>query len=167
MNRIFIMAFGLSALVGCALPGGARVSLRAEESLDGPRELSVLGRRDEVVRMLEDQLRVRGVKLKRFASVEQMTEAVPDGRVAKYNQATTRYAVEIDADVMVKCFGGGYRIRGGDATEALRKLEALADRITSGDRTSDYTNVEELKRLVGAWVASAAPEPREQWEMFG
>jgi hypothetical protein len=110
MKRIVVVAFGVSTLLGCALPGSARVSQRPEQPLDGPRELAVVGRRGEVVRMLEDKLRACGFRLKRFASVAQMTEAVPDGRIAKYNEATTRYAIETDADVMEQCFGGGYRI---------------------------------------------------------
>ena len=73
--------------------------------------LVIVGRRGELVRHLEDVLRERGFKIKRFASVEQMTEQASDGRVVQYNEASARYALETDADVMVRCFGGGFRIR--------------------------------------------------------
>ncbi len=55
--------------------------------------------------MLEDQLRARGFRLNRFTSVAHIAEAVPNGRIAKYNEAATRYAIETNADIWCSASG--------------------------------------------------------------
>lgn len=93
----------LACASACALPGSMQITQRPEAALTGTHVLAIVGRRGEVVRRLEDVLRDRGFKIKRFASVAQMTEEASDGRVVQYNEASARYALETDADVMVRC----------------------------------------------------------------
>lgn len=116
MNVLAMLTTCLATLTlvgaqGCASPGKATTTLAPSAQFEGPKEVAFIGARSDVERSLEDSLRGRGFRIKRFASISRMTAPTAAGEVESYNKSATRYALEVDSDVMDRCFGGGFRFR--------------------------------------------------------
>jgi len=107
MRQAIIAALPL--LAACATPGKVKPTVFPKASLEGPREVALTGTRGEIERAIEDSLRGRGFRIKRYASTDRVAEADAPGRVTTYNEATVRYVLETDWALTDRCFGGGFR----------------------------------------------------------
>ena len=106
--RLILLAL-IVPIGGCALPGHASVTLKPSSMLSGPKEVAIIGRRGDVEVVLEEYLRAKGFRVKRFASVTAVAEATTAQRTEMYREAATRYAIETDWSLVDRCFGGGFR----------------------------------------------------------
>lgn len=105
-KRFPISVVALCLTVGCA--GRASVTLEPSAKFAGPRELAIIGARQEVEISLEEYLRAKGFRIKRFASTTTVAEATSSRRTEVYNEAATRYGIETHWSLVDRCFGGGF-----------------------------------------------------------
>lgn len=105
----YVAILGALVTQSCALPGTVSTTLTPTTAFEGPREIAFMGTRTDVERSLEDSLRALGFRIKRFASTTRVTAPTGTGQLEAYNQSASRYAIEVDADVLDRCFGGGFR----------------------------------------------------------
>lgn len=110
MNRRLAVLL-LGAVSACATPGRVRTQLIPQNPLTGPKQIAIAGRRDEVERALEDSLRARGFHVKRYVSNTVATDVTSPTHAESYNEAATRYVLELDWELVDRCFGGGFRFK--------------------------------------------------------
>jgi hypothetical protein len=86
------------------------------EKVTGKREVAFVGRRQPWVSEIEKRLRQKGIRVKRFATIKEVTKKVDDSQSETYNQATTRVVMQIEGyaplDFMHRCVGGGFKFAG-------------------------------------------------------
>jgi hypothetical protein len=167
MNRPLtaIALCAVLAIAACATPGRVRTSLAPKAPLEGPREVSIVGRRSEVERSLEDSLRGRGFQVKRYVSTVAVTDQTAPTRSETYNEGSTRYVLELDWAFVDRCFGGGFRfdfitvdvvdLRVNETVLSMRasgyseKCQPLSGHIFGGI----------VEALDAAWVPRTVPPP--------
>ena len=154
----------VAASTACA--GKATFLLKPASPLSGPKELTVLGSRNDVVIAFEDYLRERGFRIKRFISRQVISEREARDRIVTYADAETRYAVEIDADVAAggRCFGGGFRL----SYLRMELIDLALNEVVMSARASGYTERcppmsgtvfhDLVDAIVEAWEANEAPQ---------
>lgn len=105
--KILILSFMLS---GCVAVGNQ--TLEVENKISQSKVIAVnVNTGGPWMREIERRLKKQGFKVLRAASVNEAIE-VSGKKLIKYNEASTRYFLRIDAaaptDAMRRCFGGGY-----------------------------------------------------------
>ena len=159
-GAIALLAFAALA-TGCALPGQMTVARRPDQPLHGPRVLAFIGSRGDVADEIEDRLRDKGFRVKRFASVERITRVTSGGQLAQYDEASARYAVETDARVVVRCFGGGYRL----TRIRVDVIDLASNEVVLSLKGSGYT--EDCEPMSGTIFADVANAISGSWEPPG
>lgn len=130
---------GLALLALLLLPGCVTrdEEIYARGVIDGPRVVAMAGARQPWVAEIEKRLREKGVTVKRFVSVTEVTERTGPSRVETYNEALARVVVKIDGSApmgaMYRCFGGGFNFNYITAEVIdLKTQETLASYSNSG-----------------------------------
>ncbi len=110
MCKIFqIILLGLF-LSGCVAVGNQ--TLEIEEKISDEKIVAVnINSGGPWMREIEKRLKKAGFRVLRASSVNEAIE-VSGKKIIKYNEASTRYFLRVDAqaptDLMYRCFGGGY-----------------------------------------------------------
>ena len=104
-----IVVLGL-ILTGCVAVGNQ--TLEIENKITDPKIIAVnVNSGGPWMREIERRLKKQGFKVLRAASVNEAIE-VSGKKLIKYNEASTRYFLRIDAEAPTsayyRCFGGGY-----------------------------------------------------------
>ena len=99
-----------SFLTGCVAVGNQ--TLEIENKISDPKVVAVnVNTGGPWMREIERRLKKAGFKVLRSGSVNEAIE-VSGKKIIKYNEASTRYFLRIDAEAptgaMHRCFGGGY-----------------------------------------------------------
>ena len=99
-----------SFLTGCVAVGNQ--TLEIENKISDPKVVAVnVNTGGPWMREIERRLKKQGFKVLRAASVNEAI-VVSGKKLIKYNEASTRYFLRVDAaaptDAMRRCFGGGY-----------------------------------------------------------
>jgi hypothetical protein len=105
MTPVRVSSCFLVLFTACAQPGWVKPRLAPAAPLEGARELTVLSRWPEVGQMLEDTLRSRGYRIKRYVTRESVTEMTAPGRLRSYHEAATRYVLELGGELASLCDG--------------------------------------------------------------
>ena len=135
MRGIIIITLTTLALFGCV--STKEQAVYVTEAIDTKREIALVGIRHPWVNQIEMRLRKEGVKIKRFASVSQVTERISRNKKETYNEASTRLILVLDGfapnTVMTRCLGGGYKFNyiNAELIDALNN-ETIANYANSG-----------------------------------
>ncbi len=153
-------AFLAAAFSSTACAGKATFSLKPASPLSGPKELTVLGSRNDVVIAFEEHLRERGFRIKRFISRQLISEREDRDQIVTYADAETRYAVEIDAAVAAggRCFGGGFKL----SYLRMELIDLAANEVVMSARASGYT--ENCPPMSGTVFQDLVDAIVEAWE---
>ena len=105
--KLLIFSF---ILTGCVAVGNQ--TLEVENKISQAKVIAVnVNTGGPWMREIERRLKKQGFKVLRAASVNEAIE-VSGKKLIKYNEASTRYFLRVDAtaptDAMRRCFGGGY-----------------------------------------------------------
>ena len=97
-------------LAGCAASGKQTISTSSKVAADKIIAMNI-DSGGPWMKEIEIRLKQSGFRVLRAASVNEAIE-VNGEKIIKYNEASTRYYLKIDAradtDIMSRCFGGGY-----------------------------------------------------------
>ncbi|WP_044181327.1 hypothetical protein [Hyalangium minutum] len=104
----------------------------------------MLGNEPDVVRTLEEALRARGFRVKR--QYVQAAEAEPQ-----------RYVLEITSDTLVRCFGGGFRLR----SLAVELIDVARNEAVYSAEASGYT--EKCQPMSGSVFGDIADTLSQNW----
>tara|TARA_Y100000389_G_C17175930_1_gene371512 strand:- start:83 stop:565 length:483 start_codon:yes stop_codon:yes gene_type:complete len=110
MSKIFKILILSFILTGCVAVGNQ--TLEVENKISQAKVIAVnVNTGGPWMREIERRLKKEGFKVLRAASVNEAIE-VSGKKLIKYNEASTRYFLRVDAaaptDAMRRCFGGGY-----------------------------------------------------------
>ena len=110
MRKIFEFIVLAFLLFGCVAVGDQ--TLQIENKITDEKVIAVnVNSGGPWMREIERRLKQKGFKVLRAASVNEAIE-VSGKKLIKYNEASTRYFLRVDAaaptDAMRRCFGGGY-----------------------------------------------------------
>ena len=108
--KLFYLFFLMIIVSGCVAVGNQ--TLEVEEKIKAPKVVAVnINSGGPWMREIERRLKKEGFKVLRAASVNEAIE-VSGKKLIKYNEASTRYFLRVDAraptDFMHRCFGGGF-----------------------------------------------------------
>ena len=110
MRKIFEFIVLAFLLFGCVAVGDQ--TLQIENKITDEKVIAVnVNSGGPWMREIERRLKKKGFKVLRAASVNEAIE-VSGKKLIKYNEASTRYFLRVDAraptDFMHRCFGGGF-----------------------------------------------------------
>jgi hypothetical protein len=110
MSKIFKILILSFILTGCVAVGNQ--TLEVENKISQAKVIAVnVNTGGPWMREIERRLKKEGFKVLRAASINEAIE-VSGKKLIKYNEASTRYFLRVDAaaptDAMRRCFGGGY-----------------------------------------------------------
>ena len=110
MSKIFKILILSLLLTGCVAVGNQ--TLEVENKISDAKVIALnVNTGGPWMREIERRLKKQGFKVLRAASVNEAIE-VSGKKMIKYNEASTRYFLRIDADAptgaMYRCFGGGF-----------------------------------------------------------
>ena len=110
MSKIFKILILSFILTGCVAVGNQ--TLEVENKISQAKVIAVnVNTGGPWMREIERRLKKEGFKVLRAASVNEAIE-VSGKKLIKYNEASTRYFLRVDAaaptDAMRRCIGGGY-----------------------------------------------------------
>ena len=110
MSKIFKVLILSLLLTGCVAVGNQ--TLEVENKISDAKVIALnVNTGGPWMREIERRLKKQGFKVLRAASVNEAIE-VSGKKMIKYNEASTRYFLRIDADAptgaMYRCFGGGF-----------------------------------------------------------
>ena len=110
MRKIFEFIVLAFLLFGCVAVGDQ--TLQIENKITDEKVIAVnVNSGGPWMREIERRLKQKGFKVLRAASVNEAIE-VSGKKLIKYNEASTRYFLRVDAraptDFMHRCFGGGF-----------------------------------------------------------
>ena len=106
-----IQLFIVGALISSCVATG-NVTLEVEDAIQSPKIIALnINNGGPWMREIEKRLKKEGFRVLRASSTNEAIET--DGKkLIKYNEASTRYFLLVDAmapvDFMNRCFGGGY-----------------------------------------------------------
>jgi len=164
MTRTMTMvAVLLVSASGCFYPGRANVTRYAPGPVDGSQTVVVLGDRNEWTSLLEDELRARGLQMRRFASSARVGELTASDRLSIYDEASAPIALELDwnLDPGRRCFGGGHffdRIR-------LEAIDLARNEVIMAATASGYS--EKCFPMSGSIFGDFADAVVELWQPAG
>ena len=108
--KFFYLFFLMIIVSGCVAVGNQ--TLEIENKITDPKIIAVnVNRGGPWMREIERRLKKQGFKVLRASSVNEAVE-VSGKKLIKYNEASTRYFLRVDAQAPTsayyRCFGGGY-----------------------------------------------------------
>jgi hypothetical protein len=154
---VWAAAFLVIGIAACATPGRVRMHLAPKQALQGPRELAILGNRTDVERSLEDSLRGRGFRVKRFPSTVTITTLTTPTSTETYDRGAVRYVLEVDWETVDKCFGGGFRF----SFISVDVIDLQQNETVMSLRSSGYS--EKCQPLSGHIFGGIAEQLVEAW----
>lgn len=99
---------GLFALTACTHTDMYSAGIKAE----GPRIIALEAPRLPWVIQVEGRLRAAGFEVRRFESIQTVSEAEGAGRISTYREASALYVLRLEGQAnlgtMGRCFGGGF-----------------------------------------------------------
>jgi hypothetical protein len=87
------------------------VDLLVPNKISGPKVVAIGGMRQPWFIEIEKRLIAKGFQVKRMATQNVAIEKTSENKTDVYNEASTRYILMLNADIVDRCFGGGYRFR--------------------------------------------------------
>jgi hypothetical protein len=130
------LCFGLtSLLLGCGLPGTAKVEVSPQIALTGPKVVAIMGTRTELVAALEEELAKHGFTFKHYQNRDRVTEPLAPVKVGESTTDNTKYAIEVVPDIFDRCVGGGFQLTSLRVSVVDRSSNELMLRSTARGRT--------------------------------
>ena len=107
------------ALAACAAPGKMKLDVSPSAALTGPKDVAIMGTRNDVVAALEEVLTERGFTFRRYSNSDR----------------NTKYAIEVTPDIFDRCMGGGFQFKSLKVSVVDRQTNALLLRSTASGRS--------------------------------
>ena len=133
-RRAWPLLFAL-AISACGLPGKTNLEVTPKAAMAGPREIAIMGTRNDVVIALEGALAEQGFTFKRYMNRDRATEPVGQVKSGENLTDNTRYALEVTPDIFDRCAGGGFQFKSLKVSVVDRQTNELMLRTTATGRS--------------------------------
>ncbi len=126
---------GAFVLGACGLPGKTTLEVSPTTKLTGPKVVSIMGTRTELVIALEDALAEHGFTFVHYQNRDRNTGPAGQVKMGEKLVDDTKYAIEVTPDIFDRCVGGGFQLTSLRVSVIDRSDNSLILRSTAKGRT--------------------------------